>query len=156
MARGKKKSPKTRYNIQFFLNKDQRHKVDVVRTILERRGKLPLETSTSVFLKLTALDIIRKFRKTVSVEQLEIAEQAVERQVRVYLSMNSFFAFLLFLARLRKKFCFLHRPSPLLTDELFTCSNTISFLRLFQFLFLTFRQIQAIKLFRVRQNYMEF
>ena len=92
MARGKRKSPKTRYNIQFFLNKDQRHKVDVVRTILERRGKLPLETS--IFLKITALDIIRKFRKTVSVEQLEIAEQAVERQVRVYLSMNSFFAFL--------------------------------------------------------------
>ena len=42
MARGKKKSPKTRYNIQFFLNKEQRHKVDVVRAIFERRGKLPL------------------------------------------------------------------------------------------------------------------
>ncbi|HUV80091.1 MAG TPA: hypothetical protein VMW40_04620 [Candidatus Bathyarchaeia archaeon] len=86
MARGKRKSPKTRYNIQFFLNKDQRHKVDVVRTILERRGKLPLEASTSVFLKLTALDIVRKFRKTVSVEQLEIAEQGKSKgkALRVY------------------------------------------------------------------------
>ena len=43
MARGKKKkSPKTRYNIQFFLNKEQRHEVDVVSAIFERRGKLPL------------------------------------------------------------------------------------------------------------------
>ena len=68
--------------------------MDLTREVFERRGKLPLETSTSVVLKVLTLDIVRKLRKTASVEQLEIAEQAVERRVRVYLSMNSFFAFL--------------------------------------------------------------
>ena len=80
MARGKKRSYKTRDNIQFFLNKEQKHEVEVVRTIFERRGKLPLETSTSVFLKITAMDIIRKFRKTVSVEELEEAEGVVTKK----------------------------------------------------------------------------
>ena len=64
----------------FYLNKEQRHLVDLTRDVFEQRDLIPDGMSTAVFLKTVLLDVIPKFLKTVSVEEMEHAEQAVQKQ----------------------------------------------------------------------------
>lgn len=74
------KSYKTRNNVVFYLNKEQRHLVNVLRDIHEQRDLVPEGMSTAVFIKKAFLGSVSKFLKTVSVGEMETAEQAVQKQ----------------------------------------------------------------------------
>jgi len=73
------KSYKTRNNIVFYLNKEQRHQVDLMRLIFEHRGRLPSGMSTAVFLKTLVLDVVKKSLKKVSVGEMETAEKELAK-----------------------------------------------------------------------------
>jgi len=74
------KSYKTRNNVVFYLNKEQRHLVNVLRDIFEQRDLIPEGMSTAVLIKTVFLDSASKFLKKVSVGEMETAEQAVQKQ----------------------------------------------------------------------------
>jgi len=71
------------YNIQnrvsFYLNKAQIRIMDITRDIYEQRDLIPDGMSTSVFIKTMILDAIPKFLKSVSIEEMEKAEEAVTK-----------------------------------------------------------------------------
>ena len=68
------------YNIEnhvvFYLNKAQIRQMDLTRDIFEQRDLIPDGMSTSVFVKTVVLDVIPKFLKSVSIEEMEAEEAA--------------------------------------------------------------------------------
>ena len=77
------KTRDTNYNIQnrvsLYLNKDQIRLLDITRNVFEQREKVPDGMSTSVFVKRVLLDVIPKFLKSVSIEEMEKAEAAATK-----------------------------------------------------------------------------
>jgi len=71
------------YNINnrvaFYLNKAQIRIMYITRDIFEQREMIPDGMSTSVFVKAMILDAIPKFLKSVSIEEMEKAEEAVTK-----------------------------------------------------------------------------
>ena len=68
-----------RSRVAFYLNKDQIRIMDITRDIYEQRDMIPDGMSTSVFIKKMLLDAIPKFLKSISVEEMEKAEEAVTK-----------------------------------------------------------------------------
>ena len=64
--------------IQYYLNKDQIRLMDITQDIYEQRELIPEGMSTSVFIKKVLLDVVPKFLKTVSIEEMESAEVTVK------------------------------------------------------------------------------
>jgi len=65
--------------VSFYLNEEQITLMNLTRDVFEQRDLIPDGMSTSVFVKTVVLDVIPKFLKTVSIEEMEKATESIAK-----------------------------------------------------------------------------